>query len=168
MLKANKNTTRTAIEKVLSEYAKMYPINNFKKAFAFSKLLLEYHSVEFCNDTFIPMLEAHFGLNRTHWNNTRDKLTSSHIRDSFPYTWYALYHHIAFLLYQNENTSQKLGQEILSIYTTCISLMFCSFLRTHNIKNILLKRGYLNQGATVHLPTYLLIEIVIPKNTIEL
>ncbi len=64
-------------------------------------------------------------------------------------------------------TTKRLGQEILSIYTTFIPPMFYSFLLTHNTKNILLEQGYLNQDATVHLPTYLLIEIVIPKNTIE-
>ena len=33
----NKNISRTAIEKALSEYAKLYPINTFEKAFAFSR-----------------------------------------------------------------------------------------------------------------------------------
>lgn len=109
-LKANKNTVRTAIEKFLSEYAKVYPINNFQKAFSFSKIMLEDNFIGICNDTFIPMLEARFGFDRTHWDNTQNNLTDSHISDSFPYTWYALYHHIAFLLYQNENThNAKIG-----------------------------------------------------------
>ena len=106
----NKNTARKAIEEALSEYAKTYPIDNFKKAFAFAKNMLEDDFVEICNDVFIPILEAHFGLNRTHWDNTRDNLTDSHIRESFPYTWYALYHYLALHVYQNENThSKKIG-----------------------------------------------------------
>lgn len=103
----NKNTARKAIEEALSEYAKTYPIDNFKKAFAFSKNMLEDDFVEICNDVFIPILEAHFGLNKTHWDNTRDNLTDSHIRASFPYTWYALYHYLALHVYQNENTHNK-------------------------------------------------------------
>ena len=100
----NKNTARTVIENALSEYAKMYPIDNFKKAFAFSKLMLEDNFVGICNDTFIPMLVDNVGLDRTHWDNTRDRLADSRIRESFPYTWYALYHYLAFHVYQNENT----------------------------------------------------------------
>ena len=99
----SKNTVRTAIEQGLSEYAKMYPINNFKKAFAFSQSMLEDNFVEICNNVFIPMLEGQIRFDRTHWDNTRDNLTDSHIRDSFPYTWYALYHYIALHIYQNEN-----------------------------------------------------------------
>jgi hypothetical protein len=102
-LKANKNTVRTAIEKFLSEYAKMYPINNFQKAFAFSKLMLETDFTGICDRVFIPMLEGPLGFDRTHWDNTQNNLTDSHIRDSFPYTGYALYHHLAFHVYQNEN-----------------------------------------------------------------
>ena len=106
----DKNTARTTIEKALSEYAKMYPINNFKKAFAFSQSMLEDDFIGICNDTFISMLEDHLEFDRTHWNNTRDKLTDSRIRDSFPYTWYALYHYLAFHVYQNENTySHRVG-----------------------------------------------------------
>ena len=103
----SKNTARAAIEKFLSEYAKMYPIDDFQKAFAFSKLMLENNFGEICNDTFIPMLEDRAGLNRTHWDNNRDKLTHSHIRNNFSYTWYALYHHLAFHVYQVENTHNK-------------------------------------------------------------
>ena len=56
------------------------------------------------------MLEDHCGLNRTHWNNNRDKLTDSHIRDSFSYTWYVLCHYLAFHIYQNENAyNAKIG-----------------------------------------------------------
>ena len=112
----NRNTARIAIENTLSEYAKMYPINNFKKAFAFSKNMLEDNFIGICNDIFIrmlvdhPMLVDHLGFDRTHWDNIRNNLTDSHIRGSFPYTWYALYHRIAFFLYQNENTyNAKIG-----------------------------------------------------------
>ena len=85
----------------------MYPIDNFQKAFAFSRLLLKNNFGEICNDTFIPMLEDHVGLNRTRWDKCRDKLTDSYIRRFFPYTWYALYHHLAFHVYQVENTHNK-------------------------------------------------------------
>ena len=106
----SKNTARTAIENVLSEYETLYPINNFKKAFAFSKLILEDDFIGVCNRIFIPMLENHLGLDRTHWDNTRDKLTDSHIRDSFSYTWYVLCHYLAFHIYQNENAyNAKIG-----------------------------------------------------------
>ena len=106
----DRNTARTAIENTFSKYTQMYPINNFKKAFAFSELMLENNFRGICNDIFIPILEAHFGLNRTHWDNTRSNLTDSHIRESFPYTRYALYHYLAFHVYQNENThSKKIG-----------------------------------------------------------
>ena len=106
----NKNTARKAIEKALSEYAEIYPIDNFKKAFAFSKNMLKNDFIGICNDVFTPILEAHFGLNRTHWDNTRYSLADSHIRENFPYTWYALYHYLAFHVYQNENThSKKIG-----------------------------------------------------------
>ena len=106
----NKNTARTAIENALSEYEKLYPINNFKKAFAFSKLILEDNFIEVCNRIFIPMLEDHLGLDRTHWDNTQDKLTLNHISNSFPYTRYALYHYLALHFYQNENTyNEKIG-----------------------------------------------------------
>ena len=99
----DKNTARTTIEKALSEYAKIYPINNFQKAFEFSKSMLKDNFIEICNDIFIPILEEHFGLNRTHWDNTKSKLTRSPVSDTFPYTWYALYHYLAFRIYQNEN-----------------------------------------------------------------
>ena len=92
----SKNTVRRTIEEFLSGYAKMYPIDNFQKAFAFSRLLLKNNFGEICNDTFIPMLEDHVGLNRTRWDKSRDKLTDSYIHRFFPYTWYALYHHLAF------------------------------------------------------------------------
>ena len=106
----NKNTARRAIEKALSEYAEMYPIDNFKKAFAFSKIMLENNFIGICNDIFIPMLEDHFGLNRTHWDKTQDKTTRSHISNSFPYTRYSLCHYIAFHIYQKENTyNEKIG-----------------------------------------------------------
>ena len=42
------------------------------------------------------MLEGHSEVDRTHWDNTQDNLTDSRIRESFPYTWYALYHYLAF------------------------------------------------------------------------
>ena len=100
----DRNRVRTAIEQGLSEYAKAYPINNFKKAFAFSKSMLENNFVGICEEIFFSMLEGNLGLDRTHWDNTKDKLSSSHLRDSFPYTWYALYHYLALHLYQTENT----------------------------------------------------------------
>ena len=168
-LTTNKNKTRTAIEKALSEYAKMYPINNFKKAFAFSELMLEKDFVGICDRVFIPMLEEHLEFDRTHWNNARNRLTDNHISDRFPYTRYALCHYLAFVFIKWKIIiTQGLDQEILNIYTTFISEMFCSFLRTHSTKNTLLERKYLNQDATVHLPTYLLIEIKPPKNTTKL
>ena len=106
----DKNTARTTIEKALSEYAKIYPINNFQKAFEFSQSMLKDNFIEICNDIFIPILEEHFGLNRTHWDNTKNKLTRSPVSDIFPYTWYALYHYLAFRIYQNENThNEKIG-----------------------------------------------------------
>ena len=106
----DRNIARTVIENTLSEYTKMYPINNFEKAFAFSKLMLEENFAGICNDIFIPMLEDHSGFDRTHWDKNRDKLTHSHIRKNFSYTWYALYHYLAFHIYQNENThSKKIG-----------------------------------------------------------
>ena len=100
----NRNTARRAIENALSGYAEMYPIDNFKKAFAFSKLMLEGDFTGICNNIFIPMLVDNIGLDRTHWDNTRDRLADSRIRESFPYTWYVLYHYLAFHVYQNENT----------------------------------------------------------------
>ena len=103
----NKNKVRAVIEKGLSEYKKWYPINNFKKAFSLSRFMLEKDFAGICDRVFIPMLEKHVRLNRTHWDNTRDNLTDSHIRDSFSYTWYALYHYLAFRIYQNENTHKK-------------------------------------------------------------
>ena len=103
----DRNITRAAIEKTLSEYAKTYPINNFKKAFAFSKLMLENNFRGICNDIFIPMLENHSGFDRTHWDKNRNKLTRSHISNNFPYTWYALYHYLAFHVYQQENAHNK-------------------------------------------------------------
>ena len=106
----DRNRARRAIENGMSEYAKMYPINNFEKAFAWSKSMLEDNFFGICNDIFIPMLEEHLEFDRTRWNNTRDQPTHSSIRDSFPYTWYALYHYIAFHVYQNENThTPKIG-----------------------------------------------------------
>ena len=107
----NKNKVRAVIEKGLSEYKKWYPINNFKKAFSLSRFMLEKDFAGICDRVFIPMLENHVKLNKTHWNNTRDNLTSSHITDSFPYTWYALYHYLAFRIYLNENThNPKIGE----------------------------------------------------------
>ncbi|MCY4568964.1 MAG: hypothetical protein OXD49_11715 [Candidatus Poribacteria bacterium] len=107
MFKTDKNIARTAIEKVLSKYKEMYPINNFKKAFAFSKSMLENDFAGICDRAFIPRLEGPSGFDRTHWDNTRNNLTDSRIRDSFPYTWYALYHYLAFYIYQNENAYNK-------------------------------------------------------------
>ena len=99
----DRNTARRTIEKTLSEYAKAYPINNFKKAFAFSKIMLEENFSGICNDIFIPMLGNRSGFDRTHWDNTRDRLTDNHISDRFPYTRYALCHYLAFRVYQMEN-----------------------------------------------------------------
>lgn len=103
----DKNRVKTAIEKALSEYAKMYPINDFKKAFSLSRSMMKNDFAGTCDRVFIPMLEKQIRLNRTHWNNTQDNLTDSHIRESFPYTWYALYHYLAFRIYQNQNTYNK-------------------------------------------------------------
>ena len=103
----NKNKVRAVIEKGLYEYKKWYPINNFKKAFSLSRFMLENDFAGISDKVFIPMLEEDVRLNRTHWDNTRDNLTDSHIRDSFPYTWYALYHYLAFRIYQNENAYKK-------------------------------------------------------------
>ena len=103
----SKNTVRTAIEKALSEYAKLYPIDDFKKAFAFSRSMLEDDFAGICDRVFIPMLEEHLEFDRTHWDNSRDKLTDNYIRKNFPYTWYALYHYLAFQIYQNENAYNK-------------------------------------------------------------
>ena len=108
----DRNIARRAIEKTLSEYAKMYPINNFEKAFAFSRLMLESNFSGICNDTFIPMLEDHSEseFDRTHWDKTRVSLTDSNLRKNFPYTWYTLYHYLAFHVYQMENAhSKKIG-----------------------------------------------------------
>ena len=106
----NKNRSRTAIEKGLSEYAKLYPINNFEKAFAFSRGIMEDDFIGVCNDIFIPLLEEHLGFDRTRWDNTRDRLTDNHIRKNLSYTWYALYHYLAFQIYQNENAySNRVG-----------------------------------------------------------
>ena len=103
----DKKRARTAIENTLSKYAKMYPINNFEKAFAFSNLVLEDNFAGICNDIFIPMLEDRSEVDRTHWNKNRDKLTHSRIHNSFPYTWYALYHYLALHIYQKENAHNK-------------------------------------------------------------
>ncbi len=103
----DKNRARAAIENTLSKYAKMYPINNFEKAFAFSKLLLEDNFSGICNGIFIPMLESHSDVDRTHWNKNQDKLTGSHIPKNFSYTWYALYHYLALHIYQKENPHDK-------------------------------------------------------------
>ena len=103
----DRNIARTAIEKALSEYAKLYPINNFEKAFVFSRGIMKDNFAGICNDIFIPMLEKHLRFDRTHWNNNRDKLTDNHIRKNFSYTWYALYHYLAFQIYQNENAYNK-------------------------------------------------------------
>ena len=103
----DRKRARTAIENTLSQYAKMYPINNFEKAFAFSKLLLAENFAGICNDIFIPMLENRSEVDRTHWNKNRDKLTHSHIRKIFSYTWYALCHYLALHIYQNENDHNK-------------------------------------------------------------
>ncbi len=106
----NKKISRTAIEKALSEYAKLYPINNFERAFTFARGIMENDFIGVCNDVFIPMLKKHSDFDRTHWDNNRDRLTDNHIRKYFPYTWYALYHYIAFQIYQNENAySNKVG-----------------------------------------------------------
>ena len=67
-----KNISRTAIENALSEYAKLYPINNFEKAFAFSRGIMEDDFIGVCNDTFIPMLVDNVELDTTHWDNTRE------------------------------------------------------------------------------------------------
>lgn len=106
----DRNTARTAIENTLFKYTKMYPINNFKKAFAFSKSMLEADFAGICDRAFIPMLEGPLDFDGTHWDNTLNNLTDSRIRACFPYTWYALYHYLAFHVYQNENThSKKIG-----------------------------------------------------------
>ena len=103
----DKQKARTAIENTLSQYAKMYPINDFEKAFAFSELMLADNFAGICNDIFIPMFEVHSGIDRTHWDNTRVSLTDNHIRKNFPYTWYALYHFLALHIYQTENSLNK-------------------------------------------------------------
>ena len=103
----DKQKARIVIENALSQYVKMYPINNFKKAFAFSENMLKYNFIGICNNILIPMLEGHSEVDRTHWNKNRDKLTDSGIRKNFPYTWYALYHYLALRLYQTENSHDK-------------------------------------------------------------
>ena len=103
----DRDRARAAIEKTLSEYAKKYPINDFEKAFAFSELMLADNFAGICNDIFIPMFEVHSGVDRTHWDNTRVSLTDSNLRECFPYTWYTLYHYLAFHVYQMENAYNK-------------------------------------------------------------
>ena len=126
----DRNIVRAAIEKTLSEYAKQYPINNFEKAFAFSEVMLADNFAGICNDILIPMLEGHSEVDRTHWDNTRDNLTDSRIRESFPYTWYALYHYLAFHVYQMENAHNKrIGSRdfeyLYYLYFPNILFVFC-------------------------------------------
>ena len=144
----SKNTARTAIENVLSEYETLYPINNFKKAFAFSKLILEDDFIGVCNRIFIPMLENHLGLDRTHWDNTRDKLTRIAISVIVFLTLGMSYVTTSpsIFIRMKTLTTQRLGQEILSIYTTFISVMFYSFLRTHNMKEYVTGAGMLKSN----------------------
>ena len=152
----SKNTARRTIEEFLSGYAKMYPIDNFQKAFAFSRLLLKNNFGEICNDTFIPMLEDHVGLNRTRWDKSRDKLTDSYIRRFFPYTWYALYHHLAFHVYQVENThNKKIGSRDFEYlyYLHSTNVLFVSADTQHKEyitgAGILKSRG---NGSFAHIP----------------
>ena len=106
----DKQRARTTIENTLSNYAKMDPINDFEKAFTFSELMLAVNFAGICNEIFIPMLEGHSKVDRTHWDNIRVSPTDSNLRKSFPYTWYALYHYLAFQIYQNENAySNRVG-----------------------------------------------------------
>ena len=152
----SKNTARRTIEEFLSGYAKMYPIDNFQKSFAFSRLLLKNNFGEICNDTFIPMLEDHVGLNRTRWDKSRDKLTDSYIRRFFPYTWYALYHHLAFHVYQVENThNKKIGSRDFEYlyYLHSTNVLFVSADTQHKEyitgAGILKSRG---NGSFAHIP----------------
>ena len=153
----NRNTARAAIEKALSEYAKAYPINNFKKAFAFSKLMLEDNFSGICNDIFIPMLGDRSGFDRTHWDNTRDRLTDSHIRKSFPYTWYALCHYLAFHVYQSENAySKKIGlRDFEYLYYACFpNVLFVSADAQH--KEYIIGAGVLklrHHGSFAYIPS---------------
>ena len=62
-LTTNKNKTRRAIEKALSKYAEMYPVDNFKKAFSLSRFMLEKDFAGICDRVFIPMLKKHIRLN---------------------------------------------------------------------------------------------------------
>ena len=140
----------------MSGYAKMYPIDNFQKAFAFSRLLLKNNFGEICNDTFIPMLEDHVGLNRTRWDKCRDKLTDSYIRRFFPYTWYALYHHLAFHVYQVENThNKKIGSRDFEYlyYLHSTNVLFVSADTQH--KEYITGAGILKSrvnGSFAHIP----------------
>ena len=92
----------------MSQYANLFPIDTFEKAFAFAQNMVKEDFSRICDYTFIRSLEkCSLGFDRTHWDKVQDKLTDNNINNLFPYTQYALQLCISLLIYQHENTYSK-------------------------------------------------------------
>ena len=158
----NKNIARAAIEGVLSQCAEQYPINTFKKACKMSKSILKNNFIDVCNVMLISEFERvktkmekeiteseraateskreMLEFDNTHWNNNRDYLLSNpkSYSSCFPYTSYALYLEIAFIIYQKENSRNSKIRSKVSLrdfeylfYTYFSNVLFVSMDKQH-------------------------------------
>ncbi len=104
----NKDITRAAIEESLSQYANLFPIDTFEKAFALAHDMVKENFLRICNDIFILFFEnSSLGFDRIHWDKVKDELTNNNINNLFPYTRYALQLYSSLLIYQHENQYNK-------------------------------------------------------------
>ena len=139
----NKEKVREAINTIISKTAEQYPIDNFRKACKMSQSILEDHFVDVCDTLLISEFER-MGIefDNKHWKKNRDNLLSNPKRCSsyFPYTSYSLYLHVAFTIYQKENSqNQKIVSKTSSrdfeylYYTYFSNILFVSMDKQHQI-----------------------------------
>ncbi len=173
----NKKIARTALEGVFDQCRERYPINTFKKACKMSQSILEDNFIDVCNLMLISEFERvrteseregteskreMLEFDNRHWENNRDYLLSNpkSYSSRFPYTSYALYLEIAFIIYQKENSRNSKIRSKVSLrdfeylfYTYFSNVLFVSMDKLHetyiNESEILKSRLH---GSFVHMP----------------
>lgn len=137
----DKERVCAAIIQMSKECAKIYPINTFEKAYKMSQSILESNFIEVCDTLLISGFER-IGMefDNTYWRKNRNNLLSNPKSYSsyFPYTSYALHLHIAFTIYQKENSNnQKIISKTSSrdfeylYYTYFSNVLFVSMDKQH-------------------------------------
>ena len=137
----NNERVQARINHIVNSSAEGYPINTFRKACKMSQSILENNFIEVCDTLLISNFER-IGIefDNTYWKNNRGYLLSNPKWHSspFPYTSYALYLRVAFMIYLKENSNnQKIISKTSSrdfeylYYTYFSNVLFVSMDKQH-------------------------------------